>query len=342
MSTKKNLIVPKLQKQNLGKVNPQKAEYLYISKEFCKEGLSQIIKDGGVQFKEIQKFVKDHQEPQYILVHASKLEEGYLAISLLAGIYNEIHSRREWEEGAEPDIQWSDSWQCLPIIPFKEADDYYNWQENDFSSFGNSFLASQKTNDTFVPYWAENEDKPVCISMENISFFRCDPIIDTLNSFRSNEQVYVLILHEENDFDSFNSFGGFGGFDTFESNEDKNLNQIILSLTAEELEIPKTSSVSLYYENIWKQMVTNSGCKLERKFPVHDFLLDIEKMNKEFSYDFLDKILKYALRNKEHGILRKKDFQFMERFAGKRGPAEQNTETRSAIRCLREDLIGMD
>lgn len=114
MSTKKNLIVPKLQKQNLGKVNPQKAEYLYISKEFCKEGLSQIIKDGGVQFKEIQKFVKDHQEPQYILVHASKLEEGYLAISLLAGIYNEIHSRGEWEEGAEPDIQWSDSWQCLP------------------------------------------------------------------------------------------------------------------------------------------------------------------------------------------------------------------------------------
>ena len=103
MSTKKNLIVPKLQKQNLGKVNPQKAEYLYISKEFCKEGLSQIIKDGGVQFKEIQKFVKDHQEPQYILVHASKLEEGYLAISLLAGIYNEIHSRGEWEEGAEPD-----------------------------------------------------------------------------------------------------------------------------------------------------------------------------------------------------------------------------------------------
>ena len=91
--------------------------------------------------------------------------------------------------------------------------------------------------------------------------------------------------------------------------------------------------------NKWSQ---NSGCKLERKFPVHDFLLDIEKMNKEFSYDFLDKILKYALRNKEHGILRKKDFQFMERFAGKRGPAEQKTETRSAIRCLREDLIGMD
>ena len=43
MSEKKNLIVPKLQKQNLGKVNPQKAEYLYISKEFCKEGLSQIM-----------------------------------------------------------------------------------------------------------------------------------------------------------------------------------------------------------------------------------------------------------------------------------------------------------
>lgn len=354
MSNKKNLIIPKLQKQNLGKVNPQKAEYLYISKDFCQKGLSQIIKDGGVQFKEIQKFVNNTQEPQYILVHASKLEEGYLAISLLAGIYNEIHYRGAWEDGmsegneennssgatpTEPGIQWSDSWQCLPIVPFKEADDYYNWQENGFSSFGNSFLASQKTNDNFVPYWSENEDKPICISMENISFFNCDGIIETLNSFRSNEQVYVLILHEENDFDPFSSFDGF---DTFESNEDKNLNQIILSLTAEELEIPKTSSVSFYYENIWKQMVANSGYKLERKFPVHDFLLDIEKMNKEFSYDFLNKILKYALRNQEHGILRKNDFQFMERFAGKRGPVEQQTESRSAIRCLREDLIGME
>lgn len=32
----------------------------------------------------------------------------------------------------------------------------------------------------------------------------------------------------------------------------------------------------------------------------------------------------------------------MERFAGKRGPVEQQTESRSAIRCLREDLIGME
>ena len=47
-------------------------------------------------------------------------------------------------------------------------------------------------------------------------------IIETLNNFSSNEQVYILILHEENNFDSINSFGGFGGFDTFESDSDKN------------------------------------------------------------------------------------------------------------------------
>ena len=34
---------------------------------------------------------------------------------------------------------------------------------------------------------------------------------------------------------------------------------------------------------------------------------------------FLDKILKYALRNKEHGILRKKDFQFMVTFCRQTG-----------------------
>ena len=97
---------------------------MYISKEFCKEGLSQIIKDGGVQFKEIQKFVKDHQEPEYILVHASKLEEGYLAISLLAGIYNET---TVVESGKKEQSLTSVVGQLAmpPIIPFKEADDYY-------------------------------------------------------------------------------------------------------------------------------------------------------------------------------------------------------------------------
>ena len=99
MSTKKNLIVPKLKKQTLGKINPQKAEYLYISRDFCKSGFAQILKDGGEQFKEIQKFINNPREPQYILVHASKLEEGYLAISLLAGIYNEINQRGAWEDG---------------------------------------------------------------------------------------------------------------------------------------------------------------------------------------------------------------------------------------------------
>ena len=82
MSTKKNLIVPKLKKQTLGKINPQKTEYLYISRDFCKSRFAQILKDGGEQFKEIQKFINNSREPQYILVHASKLEEGYLAISL--------------------------------------------------------------------------------------------------------------------------------------------------------------------------------------------------------------------------------------------------------------------
>ena len=109
-----------------------------------------------------------------------------------------------------------------PLFHINEADDYYNWHEDSFSAFGSSFMTSQKTNDTFVPYWTENEDKPVCITMNDSGFFMWQRIIETLNNFSSNEQVYILILHEENNFDSINSFGGFGGFDTFESDSDKN------------------------------------------------------------------------------------------------------------------------
>ena len=52
--------------------------------------------------------------------------------------------------------------------------------------------------------------------------------------------------------------------------------------------------------------------------------------------------LKGRAETGKHGILRKNDFQFMDRFAGKRDSLEQQTESRSAIRCLKEDLIGME
>jgi SpoVK/Ycf46/Vps4 family AAA+-type ATPase len=156
--------------------------------------------------------------------------------------------------------------------------------------------------------------------------------VTALSSFETNCQVYLLLTkRQDSQWDFLDSFSG-------DSNQ--SINGLVLRFTAEEVSVPETRSASRYYGNVWRQMVREAGYKLERGFQVQNLLQEVEKMDQEFSYSLLDQILKYAVRDKENGILRNKDFDFMERFAGKR--AANTEQSRPAIQCLKEDLIGLE
>lgn len=334
MGRVKPLIRPQLKKIIIGKEAPQKAEYLYISKDFNKKAMKQVLEDGGEQFQEITSLTEMEQEPRFIVITADKLEEGFLAVSLLAGIFNERKEREIWDpdESEEPDVEfgWEESCNRIPIIPYSEASSYYNRNNNVFSPFNNAFTVSQQANDEFVPYWADQKIMPVCIKADYSDLTYMDSVEETLSGFDTNNQVYLLLNDDRGEFGLYENLG------------EDSINGLILRFTAEEITIPKKRSVSKYYENVWRKMVRQEGYKLERSFHVQELLQDVEKMNDAFSYNLLDQILKYAVRNKKQNILRKEDFFFMERFCGKRKSKGKQDEQRPALQCLREDLIGLE
>lgn len=335
----KPFIRPELKKLVWGTNTPQQVEYLHISKNFSEKGLKQVIKDGGEQFQDISALTKKPMEPQFIVVTAPKQEEGFLAVSMIAGIYNEREKRGAWEDELdldEPyemdeDFGWEEGWDRIPVICFSDAVSYFDWNGNTYSPFQNTLMVSQRANDDYTPYWASNRNLPICICADYSDLGFPDRASDILGNFRTNRQVYILV----------SDMGRNWGFMDDEEERNQNINNVILRFTAEEISVPQKRSVSKYYENVWRQMVRQSGYQLERRFRIQELLQDVEKMNKDFSYDLLEQILKYAVRNKAPGILREHDFDFMERFAGKRLSAEGETR-RTGMQMLKEDLVGME
>lgn len=339
MGGKRPFVRPELKKIVWGTSTPQKVEYLHITKDFCEKALRQVIKDGGEQFEEVVSLAKKAQEPHYIIVMAKKKEEGLLAVSLLAGICNEREGRGAWEEDWDPEEElcmdeemgWQEAWDRIPVISFADASGHFAWNGDIFSPFQNTLTMGQQNHDDFTPYWTSNRSMPICICADSADLCFAERFTDTLESFDTNRQVYLLITDGDREW---------GSLDAFDDSNNQNINQVILRFTAEELCIPKKSSVSKYYENVWRQMVREEGYKLERGFDVRALLRDVEKVSEEFSYGLLEQVLRYAVRSREKGILRKADFAFMERFTGK-GRVSGEKE-RSAMQCLKEDLIGLE
>lgn len=332
------LIRPELKQTMMRGECPQQVRYLYISDRFGKRGLRQVLKDGGEQFQDTAALAEKKQTPHFITVTADKEEEGYLAVSLLAGIYGERNMEELGEDngdaGFDRDCEWEDSSLRIPVINYAEASRYFVKEQDTFFPFENTFQAGRQTNSDYVPYWTAQSTMPVCIRI-NYSELGNVSMADTLKSFEDNRQVYLLIVKTK---------GGWRGSDfLWEDITQDSINELVLTFTAEEVCIPKKRSVSQYYENVWRQMVREHGYRLGRGFRAQLLLQDIEKMNQDFSYGQLEKILRYAIRGKEGTVLTETDFSFMERFVGKSRVAEKEAdETRSALRRLREDLVGLE
>lgn len=338
MGRRTQLIRPELKQVMLRGDSPQKAQYLYISDRLGKKGLKQVLKDGGEQFRDTEALAEKKQIPHYIIVTADKEEEGYLAISLLAGIYNERNLEELGEDNGDEefdkDEEWEDSSLRVPVIPFSEASGYFVREQDIFFHFNNTFQAGQQANNDYVPYWTAQRAMPVCIRMDYGNLGNL-AVVDTLKGFEDNRQVYLMVVKEKQ---------GWMGYDMFgEDNSQNDINELVLTFTAEEVCVPKKRSVSQYYENVWRQMVRENGYRLCRGFHTQLLLQDVEKMNQDFSYGQLEKILRYAVRGKEGKVLTTADFSFMERFVGKsRILVHEADESRSALRRLKEDLVGLE
>jgi len=105
---KLNLLKPKLKSIYLEDGKGESVKYLYIPKKLDKKALGEDVKAGAVHFKECLEFA-EKKPSRVVLIDCCNEEEGLMAASYLAGIYNKADKvYDEWYDFIEEDdIPWN-------------------------------------------------------------------------------------------------------------------------------------------------------------------------------------------------------------------------------------------
>ena len=196
---KLNLLKPDRRKVFLSNGRGQEVDYLYIPKNLNQKALERDINAGAVQFKECLKFL-DKKSSRVVLVQCENEEEGLMAVSYLAGAYNEkekIYDTWDWDESDTP-FETSETSSELTLDEYQECEELTNydipedglydpchssWEESpcrlplvelgkliQHSNFGASvfqeddmFSVGNRNNSSNLPYWLSANKEPICI-----------------------------------------------------------------------------------------------------------------------------------------------------------------------------------
>ncbi len=186
----------------------QEANYLYIPKDSVGiAGLRKDVAAGAVQYKNLLEFA-DKRPSQMVLINCSNEEEGLMAVSYLASIYNEkddvFESDYFVDEDTTAEAQYdvkfekldpilSELFDMRPADPDDDDDDDYemdtwiespcrlpiidlaqikNYDSNSYSVFqeDDMFSVGGQRNRRREPYWLSASEEPVCIVVPNDRF----------------------------------------------------------------------------------------------------------------------------------------------------------------------------
>ncbi len=188
----------------------QEANYLYIPKDSIGvNGLRKDVSAGAVHYKELLEFA-DKQPSQMILVNCNNEEEGLMAVSYLASIYNEkdevfksdyfedenmtaetqydvkfekidsllseIFDVKPVDAAADDDDEYEmDTWIESPCrLPIIDLSQIQNYDANSYSVFqeDDMFSIGGQRNRRKEPYWLSACTEPICIVVPNDRFGR--------------------------------------------------------------------------------------------------------------------------------------------------------------------------
>ncbi len=192
---------PDKRKAYLNRGKGQEADYLYISPEMLNETALQMdVKAGAVQYKELLEFA-GKKPSRVVVIDCSNEEEGLMAVSYLAGIYNwkdnaydgmfenygpegseEVpwdasSEQKEWNlkdygeridfESGECYEDEEDTWQespCrIPIIPYFQIEQYNSNIHTVFEE-QNFFTVGNSNQRGNQAYWLDARRESVCIT----------------------------------------------------------------------------------------------------------------------------------------------------------------------------------
>ena len=220
-----HLLKPDIQRGYLGKGMGQLATFLKINPKLNEEMLREDIQAGAVQFKPVLDMVKK-KPSRFVVVEAENEEQGYLAVSYLAGIYNKKDGIEEedtdlddflegdedtpidyvepeymGEDEQDEEDEWeNDYWletpNCIPVIPMIELKNYLEMNDNSVqSNFGVFPMLATQTNTPKPPYWLECTEEPVCIMVDNAWCYSAEDA-KCFGKFAKNRHVYIVVINK--------------------------------------------------------------------------------------------------------------------------------------------------
>lgn len=362
---KMNLLKPDLKCGYLGNGKGQEVKYLNIDPDIGEKELNSDVDGGAAQFKSLKEFI-EKKPSRFNVIFCYKEEDGMMAVSYLASIYNE-------KEGVEPDDteegydinesqdisfedfteqedpfdsddegdyetdQWTETpWKIPVITALQLTNDGFNPHISPFYSGGFGYGGIMNTKHT-DPYWINLMQESLCFIC-NMKEIYSDTMVEILNErlmkYSNNRHVYLIVVADDtliyHDEDYIKTIRG-------------QFCEIVLDHAAGTLNIfASQSEYKKYYRNIFINWVTRKGYRLEKGFPVSRMTESITSMNNPNKSALMEKVIQYTVKDREEHerTLKEADFGILRQF-DMLGLSLSDKKYKS-IRKMKDELVGME
>ena len=363
---KLNLLEPALVKGYVKFNNvDQQVSYLQINENMNKRALAEDIASGANQFAGCLEAAEKGLS-NVVVIHAKNEEDGLMAVNYLSGICNDENGGYEEDEleaciSEEADYQdlldemdfyfdedydsdsdddcdsevWEESVSRVPIVSIMEIDRYACDNQ---SFFDNNFIMTGMANNRRMkPYWFDCTKEKICIkvNLTSFGFFGCETFANMtqrLNRFKNNDKVFLLVIDPNLDE---NEEG--------HSYHEQGILNFVLENTADMIRVvEKEEKLKDYrivqFENWLKEL----GMRLISRFPKHEIVSKILKINNPNKSEVIKMVLKYVKKESKKAdgeVFTKEDFAILSKFQilG----LDESSENKYAEK-LNTELIGLE
>ena len=354
-----------LVKPNIGRalirredIPPERITFLDIPEDFGLRELKSDIRCGAVQFKDLVPLLEKENHPRYILITASNLEQGYMAVTYLAAAYNKAEMLEKdsfgdsaLNEGEEQIEEWEEDPFRIPVVEDSALRQSLGDYNNPFG-MGDYFVQGNQKNWSHEPYWMECTHYSVCVvshtafgGFGGFGISNDDGLYRGLQHFRNNEKVYILNIDET----LHNSWEEDGEDEVCIPWQRQKWNNIVLSYAADEVLVDWKQNAEKderkeYFRVLFKTVLSNRGLTIPPNLPVNRVINLILMMEQEDKCQLVENVITYAIKDwgPDKKTVTKQDFDFMDRFARSAMNKSKNGEHRTSREKMMKELVGMD
>ncbi|MCR5672567.1 MAG: AAA family ATPase [Lachnospiraceae bacterium] len=228
-----NLLKPDVETGYLSNGKGQEINYMNIRPDLTVAKLEEDIRNGATYLQEVYDISKKKGN-RVVAIKCKSREEGLLAVSYLASIFNRAEGIREDEYdknednvSSEQDIDFDDFNSDMPFFEDDRDDDEScedDWENGDFweetpwkipiiqmidlcsddeggnnNPFYNSGMAFGRTanNDTRIPYWRYTRKESICVIYEAYGCYGFSSFSpNVFKRYKNNRHVFVLVVDQ--------------------------------------------------------------------------------------------------------------------------------------------------